>query len=130
MDQHALNVGRNFTWHEVYAPDAQKAIDFYTQALDFGTTSMDMGEMKYHMLTKDGHGVCGVMGTNTPEMQGVPPHWSVFLAVDDVDARLAKCLALGAKVVHGPMDIPTVGRMVLIEDPQGAHLWLYKGEQA
>ena len=129
MDQHALNEGRTFTWHEVYTPDAQKTIDFYTKALDFGTQAMEMGDFTYHMLTKIGHGVCGVMGTNTPEMQGVPPHWSVYLAVDDVDARLAKCQEMGAKVVHGPMDVPSVGRMVLIEDPQGAHIWLYKSEQ-
>lgn len=127
MDQHALNEGRTFTWHEVYAPDAQKAIDFYTSALGFGTSSMDMGGgFTYHMLTMNGQGVAGVMGTNTPEMKDVPPHWSVYIAVDDVDARLEKCKALGAKVVHGPMDVPTVGRMVLIQDPHGAHVWLFK----
>lgn len=25
-----------------------------------------------------------------------------------------------------PMDIPSVGRMTLIHDPLGAHIWLYK----
>lgn len=129
LNQHALLEGKTFTWHEVYTKDSGKTIDFYTKALDFGTTSMDMGGgFTYHMLTKDGQGVCGVMGTNTPEMENVPPHWSVFLAVDHCDERLAKCLELGAKVVHGPMDVPTVGRMVLIEDPQGAHIWLYQAE--
>ena len=129
MDQHALLEGRTFVWHEVYTPNVQRTIDFYTNALGFGTSEMDMGDFKYHMLTKDGQGVCGVMGTDTPDMQGVPPHWSVYLAVDDVDSRLAICQEMGAKVVHGPMDVPTVGRMVLIEDPQGAHIWLYKSEQ-
>lgn len=127
MDQHALNTGRTFVWHEVYAPDAQKAIDFYTQALDFGTQEMDMGPMgSYRMLTRNGQGVAGVMSTNSPEMQGVPPHWATYIAVDDVDARLAKCQSLGATVIVPPMDIPTVGRMTLIQDPQGAHVWLYK----
>jgi len=130
MEQHALAEGRTFTWHELYAPDAEKAIDFYTQALGFGTQDMDMGEMgKYRMFTNHGTGVAGVMATNTPEMQGVPPHWSVYIAVDNVDARLQKCLDLGATVVHGPMDVPTVGRMVLIADPQGAHVWLFQSEQ-
>jgi predicted enzyme related to lactoylglutathione lyase len=85
-----------------------------------------MGEFTYRMMSANGQAVCGVMPTNTPEMQGVPPHWSVYIAVDDVDARLAKCQALGAKVVHGPMDVPSVGRMVLIQDPQGAHVWLFQ----
>jgi hypothetical protein len=31
---------------------------------------------------------------------------------------------LGGKVVHGPQDIPGVGRMAMIVDPQGAMLSL------
>jgi uncharacterized protein len=131
QDQHALAVGRTFVWHEVYAPDADKAVEFYTEALGFGTEEMPMGEMgTYKMLTMHGTPICGVMSTNIPEMQGVPPHWATYIAVDDVDARLAKCQELGATVVVPPMDIPTVGRMVLIADPQGAHVWLYKSEHA
>lgn len=129
MDEHALAVGSTFVWHEVYAPNAEAAIDFYTKALDFGTQAMPMGEMgTYHMLTKNGTAIAGVMATNTPEMANVPPHWATYIAVDDVDARLQKCLDLGATVVVPAMDIPSVGRMVLIQDPQGAHIWLYKGE--
>jgi predicted enzyme related to lactoylglutathione lyase len=128
-NNHALLEGKTFCWHEVYGPSAEAAIDFYTKALDFGVREMDMGPMgKYHMLTREGQGVCGVMATNTPEMANVPPHWSTYLAVDDVDARLAKCKELGATVVVPPMDIPTVGRMTLIADPQGAHIWLFKPE--
>jgi hypothetical protein len=131
LDQHALNVGRTFPWHEVYTPNAEATIKFYTEALGFGTTSMDMGEgNQYQMLTKEGHGVAGVFPTNSPEMHDVPPHWTAYLAVDDVDARLEKCKAMGAEVIHGPMDVPTVGRMVLIKDPQGAMIWLYKGSEA
>jgi uncharacterized protein len=127
MDQHALTTGRTFVWHEVYAPDADAAVNFYTQALGFGTQEMSMGEMgSYKMLTIDGTPICGVLSTNCPEMQGVPPHWATYLAVDDVDARLAKCLELGATQVVPPMDVPTVGRMTLISDPQGAHIWLFK----
>jgi predicted enzyme related to lactoylglutathione lyase len=130
MDQHALAQGRTFTWHELYVPDIQKAIDFYTQALGFGTQEMPMGESgTYQMLTNNGQGVCGIMGTNNPEMSGVPPHWSTYVAVDDLDARLAKCLELGAKVLFGPLDVPKVGRMVHIQDPQGATLWLFKSSE-
>lgn len=130
MDQQAVNVGSTFVWHEVYLPDAAKAIEFYTKALDFGVDEMDMGEMgTYKMLTRNGAPVAGVMSTTEmPDMQDVPPHWSTYLGVDDVDARLAKCTSMGATIVVPPMDIPGVGRMALISDPQGAHIWLFKGE--
>lgn len=128
MDEHSLNTGRTFCWHELYVPKAQEAIDFYTSTLDFGTDTMDMGGgVTYHMLTRNGKGVAGVWGTTeNAEMAEAPPHWAVYLSVDDVDARLAKCTERGAVVIVPPMDIPNVGRMVLIQDPFGAHIWLYK----
>lgn len=129
MNEMALNQGMTFCWHEVYTKNAQASIDFYTQALDFGTTDMDMGEMgKYRMLTKNGKGVCGVFQTDRPDMADVPPHWAVYHAVDNVDERLKKCESLGAKTIVPPMDIPTVGRMAMIQDPQGAHIWLFQPE--
>jgi len=128
MDQFITTVGSTFIWHELYAPQGQPAIDFYTECLDFGSEDMDMGEMgKYRMLTKNGRGIAGVMGTSEmPDMKDVPPHWAVYLSVDDVDARLEKCKAKGAEVVVPPFDVPTVGRMTLMKDPFGAHIWLYK----
>lgn len=128
MEQYALNTGRTFCWHELYVPKAQEAIDFYTKALDFGTENMPMeGGKTYRMLTKNGQGVAGVWGTTeNEEMAEAPPHWAVYLTVDDVDARLAKCQELGAKVVAPAMDVPKVGRMALIQDPFGAHIWLFK----
>jgi uncharacterized protein len=127
-DQNALAVGRTFVWHEIYAPNAEGVIDFYTRALGFGIQDYDMGSMGvYKMLTKDGAPVCGVVSTGDhPELKDVPPHWATYLAVDDVDASLEHCLQLGASVVVPVMDVPTVGRMVMIQDPQGAHLWLYR----
>ncbi len=132
QDQSALSQGRTFVWHEVYGPSADAAIDFYTSALGFGTQDMDMGEMgTYRMLTRDGAPVAGVMGTaGIPDMEGVPPHWSTYISVDDLDARLEKCQSLGATVVVPPIHVPTIGRMALIADPQGAHVWLFKGESA
>ena len=42
--------------------------------------------------------------------------------MNSVDETLAKCTALGGKVLVPPMDVPTVGRMAVIQDPQGATL--------
>jgi len=126
-DDHALAAGRAFPWHEVYVADTQAAMDFYTQALGMGTEEMEMGEMgKYKMLTVNGKAVAGSMSTKELQHPDVPPHWAVYMAVDDVDSRIAKVKELGGKCVVDPFDVPTVGRMALIADPQGAHLWLYK----
>jgi len=128
MEQHAVNVGKTFCWHELYVPKAQEAIDFYTQCLGFGTEEMPMENgVTYRMLTMNGQGVAGVWGTTeNPDMKDAPPNWSTYLAVDDVDARCKKCQDKGAKVIVPAMDIPKVGRMCLIQDPFGATIWLFK----
>ena len=115
-------------WHEVYGKSEQVAVDFYTKALGFGVERWPMGERTYTMLTKNGHAVAGVVGTDVPEMSDVPPHWSTYLAVDDLEASLASCQEHGATVVVPIIEVPSVGRMTLIADPQGAHIWLFKSE--
>ncbi|HEY3783006.1 MAG TPA: VOC family protein [Fimbriimonadaceae bacterium] len=122
----AIATASTFVWHEISAPSIAKSIEFYTEALDFGSQEFDMGEMgTYHMLTKNGQGVAGVI---SPQQPGVPAYWATYIAVDDVDARVEKCKGLGATLVAGPFDVPTVGRMALISDPQGATVWIFRPE--
>jgi predicted enzyme related to lactoylglutathione lyase len=56
----------------------------------------------------------------------VPSHWMAYITVDDVDAASAKVTELGGKLLHGPQDIPTVGRFSVIQDPTGAVVGLIK----
>ena len=124
-NQTALAQGRAFVWHEISTSDIDASIEFYTSTLDFGTLEMDMGDMgSYKMLTRNGAPVCGVTSTQ----DGVPPHWAAYLGVDDVDARAATAVDHGATVLVPALDVPTVGRMTLIQDPQGARIWLFKSE--
>jgi len=55
----------------------------------------------------------------------VPPHWAIYMAVDDVDAKVEEAVGLGSTLVVPAMDVPTVGRMALMSDPQGAHFWFF-----
>lgn len=124
---HAQATGSTFMWHELYTPNDSSAVDFYTKALGFEVQEMDMGTGTYKMLARDGKAICGVCGTEgKPEMADVKPQWSVYISVDDVDARAAKCVELGGEIHVPAFDIPTVGRMCLIVDPAGATFWLFK----
>ncbi|BBS87353.1 MULTISPECIES: VOC family protein [Aeromonas] len=124
--EHALAEGSTFTWHELYVPDGEAGIRFYTEVLGWESQLMEMEGGNYPMLVVNGRPVAGVQSTrDNPQMAGVPPHWATYIAVDDVDARLAKVTRHGGSLVVPAMDIPTVGRMALIADPQGAHIWLF-----
>lgn len=128
MSESATNIGKTFVWHECNVPDAAAAKEFYTNLLGWTSTDYDMGEMgTYTMFVNNDIPVGGIMAT-VGEMAHVPPHWSVYMACNDVDAGAAKAAEMGATVVVPAFDVPSVGRMSLIQDPQGAHFWLFKSE--
>ena len=58
-----------------------------------------------------------------PEQQreaGVPPLWNSYISVDSADAVAERASELGATVHAPPFDVMSVGRMAVIQDPQGA----------
>jgi hypothetical protein len=56
----------------------------------------------------------------------IPPHWQPYVAVDDPDATTAKSVELGASTLLEPMDVPEVGRVAVLRDPQGATFGIIK----
>ena len=57
-----------------------------------------------------------------PEM---PPHWGVYIAVDDVDPAVEDIKRLGGTLHNGPFDLD-VGRFAVVADPQGAAFTAFK----
>ena len=49
----------------------------------------------------------------------MPPSWSVYFAVEDCDAAVAKLQQLGGQPYMGPVDIEP-GRFAVVADAQGA----------
>jgi uncharacterized protein len=111
------------TWNECVTPDVPAAAAFYAAVLGMGSEDMDMGEAgKYTVLTNaEGRQVGGAMN---PPMEGVPPHWNVYFNVEDLDAGVSRAEELGGKTLAPAFDVPGVGRMAMIADPQGATFWL------
>ena len=53
-----------------------------------------------------------------PTHDTVPAHLMCYVTVDDVNATVEKAVALGGKVIMGPIGMPSVGRFCIIEDPE------------
>jgi predicted enzyme related to lactoylglutathione lyase len=113
------------TWNELLTTNSGDAIEFYTSllGLERGET---MAPMDYTLLRSEGTEVLGVMQI-TPDMGEVPPNWSVYFAVDDVDATVAQTQSLGGGVIVPATDIPDIGRFAVLTDPQGAFFNIFKG---
>ena len=65
-----------------------------------------------------------------PAQGGAPSHWLGHVAVESVDGAAERAQAAGGRILAGPMDIPEVGRMVVIADPQGGVTSAFQPESA
>ncbi len=113
----------NFVWYELCTGDLDGAKAFYGKLFGWTTTPFGEGAPDYNILEKDGKGVGGMM----PLPEGMPkPFWLGYVGVADADAAIAKAKAAGA-TLHREMEIPSVGKIGLISDPQGCGYALIQG---
>jgi len=110
-----------FSWNELITTDEAGAKKFYTSL--FGWSTQAFGDGNYTLFKQDETMVGGMM--KCPK-DGVPAHWLAYVTVDDVDATATQAAKLGGKIVMDPFDVPTVGRIAVLLDPQGASIGLFK----
>ena len=118
------------SWADLLARDGQAAKDFYTALFGWTYDDHPAGpDMVYTMFSHNGLAACASAEAG-PGQENLPPHWSVYVTVDDLEAAVERAQAAGGTVVFGPMDVTpmpdhTVGRMAIIQDREGAFLRLW-----
>lgn len=120
------DMGR-LVWYEHLTTDLAAAIAFYTDVAGWTTQRWEEGD--YTMFV-GGQGPLGGV-TLLPEaarQMGGGPFWQANVVVADVDASCARVQQLGGKVYHAET-VPTIGRLAVIADPQGAVLALFTPER-
>jgi hypothetical protein len=121
----------SFIWYELMtdAPEAAKA--FYTRVVGWETRAFQPGDDGYSLWEADGRGIGGLMRIPAEAAAaGARPCWLGYIATDDVDAAAARVEAAGGTLHKEAMDIPTVGRIAMLSDPQGAPFYLIAPEGA
>jgi predicted enzyme related to lactoylglutathione lyase len=106
-------------WYELLTMDTAAAEKFYTAVVGWTTAPFDGASAPYTVLNdKAGAGVGGIM--RLPDGMNVPPHWVMYLGVPDIDQAIARIEQMGGRTLSPPIDVPDVGRMRTMLDPQGA----------
>jgi uncharacterized protein len=114
-----------FCWNELMAHDAERAKKFYRDTVGWTFDAMPMPDGTYWIAKLGDKSVGGIFPMKGAEFNGMSERWVSYLAVDDIDARLKKAKAAGAKVMKAPFDIPNVGRIAFVEEPGGAMIgWM------
>jgi hypothetical protein len=114
-----------FYWNELMTRDAEKAKAFYAATIGWSFEGMSMPDGTYWVAKMNGKPVAGIFPMG-PGFQGPPTDtWFAYLAVDDVDARVAQAKQAGAQTAREPFDVPGVGRIAILQEPGGAHIgWM------
>jgi hypothetical protein len=98
--------------------------------LGWNYDAMPMGGDTYWLATMDGEPVGGILDISGHDFEGVPESWMAYIAVDDVDARVAKAVKAGAKLMKPAFDVPGVGRIAILMQPDGAGVgWMTPAQQ-
>lgn len=115
----------HFHWNELVTRDVEKAKKFYGGTIGWTFEAMPMPDGTYWVVKMGDAYVGGLFPISGPQWEGVPEHWMSYLAVDDVDARVKKAQAAGAKLMRPAFDIPGVGRIAILTEPGGAGIgWI------
>lgn len=116
-----------FVWYELMTDNGFAAEGFYRDVVGWSARDSGMTNFKYILLLAGETPVAGLIQFPPNAPQGeARPAWLGYVGVEDVDAKVAEAVSLGAKVHHAPTDIPHVGRFAVLADPQGAAFALFK----
>ena len=104
--------------------DADATIGFFRGVLEVKTDPMEMpdGSTNAIIVTDDGPvmSVSALSGLSDELVERASGSmWVVYFNVDDVDAAVESAVSKGAELPDPPWDVPGVGRMAWIYDPQG-----------
>jgi predicted enzyme related to lactoylglutathione lyase len=120
----------DFIWYELMTPDSEAAGRFYSAVIPGWTLGERMpGEIDYRAITRsDGGNSGGVLQLDeSMRSNGARPSWLGYIGVDDVDSAVEGVRAGGGSVLMPAWDVPGVGRIAMVADPQGVPFYVMRG---
>jgi predicted enzyme related to lactoylglutathione lyase len=72
----------------------------------------------------EGAPVAGMM--TRPDGVNAPPFWAMYVGVPKLEEAAAHITRLGGSACSPVIEVPTVGRMQMMQDPQGAAFYIYE----
>ena len=103
-------MAQKFIWHDLMTSDTKAAESFYKTIVGWNMADSGQPGGGYTVLMAGQSPVGGIMAI-PGDSKDMPPCWTGYIGVDDVDVWTKKVIEKGGKVWKGPQDIPGVGRV-------------------
>jgi predicted enzyme related to lactoylglutathione lyase len=118
----------DFIWYELWTTEADAASDFYGDVIGWQARSAEGSNRDYRIFSIGGVDVAGLLPIpRGAEGTGMRPGWLGYVGVDDVDAAATAIAEAGGEQHLPPTDIPNVGRLAMVSDPQGVLFYVMRG---
>jgi len=116
---------------ELATSDQTAAKKFYQELFGWPVDDAPMGPGEFYSMFKlDGKDAAAAYTLRQDQKsQGVPPHWMIYIATDNVDQSAGRVSELGGTVLAPRFDVMDVGRMAVVTDPTGAHFCLWQAKK-
>jgi predicted enzyme related to lactoylglutathione lyase len=119
-------LGRH-VWSELMTTDTKGAEAFYDKVVGWTSEPFGSSPTPYtRFMRSGGAGVAGLM--ERPKDMNMPPFWSMYIAVPKLEDAVNQIKRLGGSGLSEVIDIPTVGRIQMMKDPQGAAFYIIQPE--
>jgi predicted enzyme related to lactoylglutathione lyase len=106
-------------WYELLTTDMKAAEAFYTAVVGWTVTPFSSAGQPYDMFNRAANTpIGGVMAI--PQGMNFPPHWEMYVVVANLEEAVRKIEGLGGRALGPLVEVPEVGRMRTMTDPQGA----------
>src|SRR5437773_6930441 len=114
-------------WYELMTTDAAAAETFYKKVIGWTSAPFPESPNPYTVFKRSGEKqVAGLM--KRPEGMNMPPFWSMYVGVPKLEEAVAHIKRLGGSELSPIIEVPTVGRMQMLKDPQGAAFYIIQPE--
>src|SRR3954471_23267009 len=117
-----------FSWADVTTTEQDAAKRFYSGLFGWQADDRPVGDGVYYSMMKLGGRAVAAISPQPQQQRdaGVPPMWNNYVTVESADSAADRAGELGATVHAPPFDVMDVGRMAVIQDPQGAFFMVWE----
>ena len=112
-------------WYELMTTDLKAAEAFYKTVVGWQSAPFEARRIRTRMFKRSGEvSVGGVMAK--PAGVDAPPFWAMYVGVPQLEAAAADIKRHGGSECSPVIEVPTVGRMQMMKDPQGAAFYIFE----
>jgi uncharacterized protein len=116
------------SWTDLETTDPDGAKAFYAALFGWEYEDLPAGDgATYSMAKHRGRTAAALSAQRAGDAeQGIPPHWNLYVTVEDVDATAGTVAEAGGQVLAEPFDVFDAGRMAVVADPSGGVLCFWQ----